>query len=207
MSLSTRSFRRSAFACVALASLGVCALVGCGGGDDGDDAASTSSGGGSDAGATSSSGGSSGGGSSSGSPAGLKGTVTWKGTTEPCDVTDQDFAASGEYSVLCQTKGSATGFGTVLVQVTFKDEPSARTPGSFAPLGGSAFSPEDHPDPRTASAIVIDDEHAYAASDESTGTMTMAAEGGHHVLTVTDVQQFQPGEEDTPLLVSAVINF
>ena len=134
------------------------------------------------------------------------GTVTWNGKTESCNVTSQNFPASGEYSVLCQTEGTSTGTGTVLVQVTFKDEASARSAGTFTVLEGSSFSPEDHPDPRTAQSNVIDDEHAYAAEDDSTGSMVVTASGSRNVLTVTDQQQFTPGDE-TPRLVSATIEF
>lgn len=78
-------------------------------------------------------------------PAPKTGTFSVDGQPErTCKVETQLFPATKEFSVVCQDDG----YG--LVQVTFKDEASARIDQSLTVIKGSISS---HPDPKT---IVVD---------------------------------------------------
>lgn len=68
------------------------------------------------------------------------GTFTVDGQQRSCKVETQFFPATKEFSVVCQDDA----YG--LVQVTFKDEASARLDQSLTVIKGSVSS---HPDPKT----------------------------------------------------------
>jgi hypothetical protein len=132
---------------------------------------------------------------------GLTGTFTIGTKTLPCTTSDQDFPATGEYSVLCESEDS--GF----VQVTFKNEAAARTAQDLTFMKPFAFKPEDH---EAADAISVSYMNAAGetldSDDESTGSAKVAASDGHHVLTLKDVSLSTVTSEDTGE-VSATINF
>jgi hypothetical protein len=100
-----------------------------------------------------------------------------------CKVSTQDFPASGEYSVLCEE--DATSFR--YVQVTFKDEASARTAQTLKFMKPFAFSPEDHPDADAIAVSWTDSDGTLDSDDTSTGTAKVVKNGSHYTVTLTDV--------------------
>ena len=124
-------------------------------------------------------------GGSSDDGADLTGTFSFDGgPTIACKVSTQDFPATGEYSVLCEE--DATDFR--YVQVTFKDEASARTAQTLALMKAFAFSPEDHPDADAISLGYTDaDGDTLYADDDSTGTGKVVKNGTHYTVTLSAV--------------------
>ena len=120
-----------------------------------------------------------------------------------CKVSTQDFPSSGEYSVLCEEDASNFRY----VQVTFKDEASARTAQTLKFMKAFAFKPEDHPD---ADAIAVGwtdtDGGTLYADDESTGSAKVVKNGAHYTLTLTDASVESAPTKATGT-VTAVIDF
>lgn len=110
----------------------------------------------------------------------LSGTLSVTAGMQSCRVSTQDFESTGEFSVLCQSEASE------LVQATFKDETSARTPQSFtfiAPYG------LEHPDASTVSVTYRSETDSVVTSSDSTsgGTAVVTVSGSSRVLTLTNV--------------------
>jgi hypothetical protein len=149
---------------------------------------------------------STGGGAGSGSSGDdLKGTVSFNGgPTLECDVDDQDFAASGEYSITCDNDEVDSNYR--FVQITFKDEASARTAQTLKFMRPFAFKPEDHPDADAIAVSWTDKDGTLDSDDDSTGTAKVVKSGNHYTVTLTDVSV-----ESTPTKatgkVTAVVNF
>lgn len=134
----------------------------------------------------------------------LTGTFTFGGDTVACKTSHQDFAATGEYSVLCENDDDDSNYR--FVQITFKDEASARKAQSLTFTGPFAFKPEDH---EAADAVAVshtDKDGTLDSDDDSTGSAKVAVSGGHNVLTLTNVSLSTVSSEDTGE-VSASIEF
>ena len=134
----------------------------------------------------------------------LTGTFTFGAETLDCEVSDQDFPASGEYSVVCDNDEVDSNYR--FVQVTFKDEASARTAGDLKFIAPYAFKPEDHPDADTIAVQFTDTDGTLDSDDDSTGSAKVTASGGRYVLTLEDVSLSTVTSDDTGT-VSATINF
>lgn len=132
----------------------------------------------------------------------LTGTFTFAGVTTDCKVSTQDFPATGEYSVLCEEDSASSRF----VQITFKDEASARMAQDLKLIAPFAFKPEDHPDADTIAVSYTDSDGTLDSDDDSTGSAKVAASSGHYVLTLKDVSLSTVSSEDTGE-VSATIQF
>lgn len=125
------------------------------------------------------------GGGSSNNGADLTGTFSFDGgPTIDCKVSTQDFPATGEYSVLCEEDSTDFRY----VQVTFKDEASARTAQTLKLMKAFAFSAADHPDADAISVGWTDAEgDTLYADDDSTGSAKIVKNGAHYTVTLTDV--------------------
>ncbi|MET0795693.1 MAG: hypothetical protein ABW061_29515 [Polyangiaceae bacterium] len=187
---------RSASVALAL-TLTLGGLVACG-----SDAASDGGSSGAAGSASSGSAGKGGGGPTNNEPE-LTGTMSFSnGAKLDCKVSTQNFPASGEYSVLCEEDASNFRF----VQVTFKDEASARTAQTLKFMKPFAFSPEDHPDTDAIAVSWTGTDGTLDSDDDSTGSAKVAKSGDHYAVTLSDVSV-----ESTPTkatgTVTAVIDF
>ncbi len=115
-----------------------------------------------------------------------------------CAVSTQLFVTD-EFSIVCQNDDD--GF----VQITFKDEASARTAGSFTITERNYF---EHPEPTTVDVSYdsFGDEPQLVSQSDLPGTVEVTASGGHNVLTLTDVELHSFPEAVTGT-VSATIDF
>lgn len=148
-----------------------------------------------------------GGAGESGNPPGdteLGGTFTFGGETVDCKTSTQDFPATGEYSVLCENDEDDSNYR--FVQVTFKDEPSARKAQTLTFMAPFAFKPEDHEAADAVAVSFTNKDGTLDSEDESTGSAKVAASGGHYVITLNSVSLSTVTSEDTGE-VSATINF
>lgn len=132
-------------------------------------------------------------------PADLTGTFDVLDMPYACEVTTQLFEATGEYSVLCQNDNAG------LVQITFKDEASARRDQAFT-ITKRSFS--SHPDADTidVSYLELGVGINVDSEDDFAGAAAVAAQGDHHVLTLTDVL-LEDSDGVNTQAVSATINF
>lgn len=143
----------------------------------------------------------------SGNPPGeteLTGTFTFGGETVDCKTSTQDFPATGEYSVVCENDEDDSNYR--FVQVTFKNEASARKAQSLTFMAPYAFKPEDH---EAADAVAVshtDSDGTLDSEDDSTGSAKVTASGGRYVITLDSVSLSTVTSEDTGE-VSAIINF
>lgn len=115
----------------------------------------------------------------------LGGTFTFGAVTLPCKVSSQMFPASGEYSIVCDNSDESSNYR--YVQVTFKNEASARLTQTLRFKDPFAFKPEDHPDADTVSVDYLDKDGTITAGSTSTGSANVASSGGHNVLILKDV--------------------
>jgi major membrane immunogen (membrane-anchored lipoprotein) len=134
----------------------------------------------------------------------LTGTFTFAGVTLDCETSDQDFPATGEYSVVCDNDDDDANYR--FVQVTFKDEPSARVARDLKFIAPFAFGPEDHEEADTIAVSYTNDDGTLDSDDDSTGSAKVTVSGNHHVITLKDVSLSTVTSGDTGT-VSAVINF
>jgi hypothetical protein len=133
----------------------------------------------------------------------LTGTFTFEGKTRDCKTSHQDFAPTGEYSVVCENEEDGYRF----VQVTFKNEVSARLAQNLTFMAPYAFKPEDH---EAADAIAVsytDGNGTLDSDDDSTGSAKVTASGARSVLTLTNVSLATVTSEIQSSEVSATINF
>jgi hypothetical protein len=132
----------------------------------------------------------------------LTGTFTFGGKTVGCKTSDQDFPATGEYSVVCENDEAGYRF----VQVTFKNEASARRAQDLTFMAPFAFSPEDHEAADAVAVSYTDGDGTLDSDDESSGSAQVAASGAHYVLSLTNVSLATVTSEATGA-VSATISF
>ncbi|MDF3070605.1 MAG: hypothetical protein K0R38_6206 [Polyangiaceae bacterium] len=148
-----------------------------------------------------------GGAGESGNPSGateLGGTFTFGGETADCKTSTQDFAATGEFSVVCENDEDDSNYR--FVQVTFKDEPSARTAQTLTFMAPFAFKPEDHEAADAVAVSYTNKDGTLDSEDDSTGSAKVTASGGRYVITLDSVSLSTVTSEDTGE-VSATINF
>jgi len=126
------------------------------------------------------------------------------GATLPCEVSTQLFPATGEFSVLCENDDDDANYR--FVQVTFKDEASARIAQSLVLAEPFAFSPSDHPEANAISVNWQDTDGALYADSDSTGSGKVTATGGHNVLKITDVS-LSTVSSDATGTVSATVDY
>lgn len=134
----------------------------------------------------------------------LTGTFTFGSDTVDCKTSHQDFAATGEYSVVCDNDDDDANYR--FVQVTFKNQAAARKAQDLTFMAPFAFKPEDH---EAADAIAVsysDRDGALDSDDESTGSAKVTAAGGRNVLTLESVSLSTVTSADTGN-VSATISF
>jgi hypothetical protein len=134
----------------------------------------------------------------------LTGTFTFGGETLDCEVSDQEFPATDEYSIVCDNDEVDSNYR--FVQVTFKDEASARVARDLKFIAPYAFKPEDHPDADTIAVQFTDKDGTLDSDDDSSGSAKVTASGGHHVLTLEDVS-LSTVTSDATGAVSATIDF
>lgn len=132
-------------------------------------------------------------------PTTLTGTFTVEGNTYACEVTTQLFEATGEYSVLCQNDSAG------LVQVTFKDEVSARRAQAFT-IAKRNYVEHADPDVIDVSYFELGIGINADSKDDFDGEAVVAAEGSHHALMLTGVM-LEDTDEINTLVVSAEIEF
>lgn len=125
------------------------------------------------------------------------GTYTVDGKETSCEVSTQDFSTD-EYSVVCQNDDE--GF----VQVTFKNEASARVAGTFKITERDIFK---HPDADTLDVSYMSFSGGSVDSrDDRDGSAVVTISGKHQVLTLTDVA-LENTDGTTTTKVSASIPF
>lgn len=134
----------------------------------------------------------------------LTGTFTFGGETVDCKTSTHDFPATGEYSVVCDNDEDDSNYR--FVQVTFKDEPSARKAQSLTFMAPFAFKPEDHEAADAVAVSYTDKDGTLDSEDDSTGSAKVAASSGRNVLTLVGVSLSTVTSEDTGE-VSATIDF
>ena len=134
----------------------------------------------------------------------LKGTFSFAAVTLPCKVSSQLFPATNEYSIVCDNSDDASNYR--YVQVTFKDEVSARLPQPLKFKAPFAFKPEDHPDADTVSVDYLDKDGTITAGPMSAGSADVARSGGHNLLTLKDVTLGNVTKTRSGT-ISATINF
>ncbi len=148
-----------------------------------------------------------GGAGESGNPPGdteLTGTFTFGGDTTACKTSHQTFPATGEYSIVCENDEDGALYR--FVQVTFKDEPSARKAQALTFMKPFAFKPEDHEAADAVAVSYTDTDGTLDSDDESTGSAKVVVSGDHNVLTLDEVSLSTVTSEATGA-VSATINF
>ena len=144
-------------------------------------------------------GGDDGGGDGGGDDAGgaLGGTFSIGGTINDCRTETQDFS-TGEFSVICQNDD------TGLVQITFKDEASARLAQSLTITYRDIF---EHPDPASVDVGYRSFTGEDAASDnDAPGTAVATVTGSTNVVTLTNVQ-LSNAVSDVQAVVSATVEY
>ena len=134
----------------------------------------------------------------------LTGTFSFGGVTLPCKVSSQLFPASKEYSIVCDNSDDSNNYR--FVQVTFKNEVSARLPQALKFKAPFAFTPEDHPDADTVSVDYFDKDGNITAGEASTGSSGVSVSGGRNVLTLKDVSLGNVTKTRSGT-ISATVNF
>lgn len=132
----------------------------------------------------------------------LTGTFTYAGKTLACKTSHQDFPATGEFSVVCDNDDDGYQF----VQVTFKNEASARQDQDLTFMAPFAFKPEDHEAADAVAVSYTGSDGTLDSDDDSTGSAKVTSSGAHHVLTLTNVSLSTVTSEATGS-ISATIDF
>lgn len=129
----------------------------------------------------------------------LKGSYTVDGVKHGCEVSTQTFPATKEFSVLCQNDDDG------LVQITFKDEASARLSQTLRIIDTDIFS---HPDADTINVDYrpFDDRDSVSSEDDTPGSASTKASGGRTELTLKDVE-LESNISDEKAKVSATVPF
>lgn len=129
----------------------------------------------------------------------LTGSYTVDGQRKNCKVETQLFGATDEFSVLCQNDDDG------LIQITFKDEASARLAQTLRIIKTDIL---EHPDADTISVDYrpFDDRDTLVSDDDKAGTASVTKSGSRNVLTLTDVA-LESFEGTSSGVVSATITF
>jgi len=90
----------------------------------------------------------------------------------------QDFPATKEFSVLCQDDTDPNN--STLMQLVFKDEASARTPGTFKIVHTS------YSGGKAANEVSVSFDNVYESDEQ--GTLTVTKSGGTNTVTFNDVE-------------------
>jgi hypothetical protein len=154
------------------------------------------------AGGESATGGASSGSGSSPGTESFTGTLTFGGETLDCAVTTSTFT-SDEFSIICDNDEDASNYR--YVEVTFKDEASARTAQDLVFAAPFDFT-GGHDDPKAISVGWTDSDGTLYSADDSSGEAAVTESGGHNVVTLTDVS-LSNAEGTATGTVSATLSF
>ncbi len=108
----------------------------------------------------------------------LTGTFTAGGKTYTGKVSTQNFEATGQYSVLCQSDTDPND--SKLIQFVFKDEKSGRA-------GGSITTAYDQGKDQTATEASLTFDTRYRSYEDAKGTVTVNKNGSNNELVFNNV--------------------
>ncbi len=126
----------------------------------------------------------------------LTGTFSEGGKSYSGAVSTQVFPATKEYSVVCQSDEGKT----TLMQITFKDEASARTEQTLTIVKGSIMHAS------AANEVKLDFDLKYQSKDDKPGTVKIIKENGKTVIEFKDVE-LSDADEKEKKVVSGKIPF